>query len=121
MARERKTSTSRTTAAPAGRARNLKRPYVVVEERDDGTLKVLDAAREAKSPQEAMDAVAEGMPPEQRTVKLGAFLAGSYKSRKYGAQQQWVTNAEDAPAGFERPVRAVAATSAASSQAAAAA
>jgi hypothetical protein len=98
-------STRRNGSTPA---RKTTRVYVVVKE-NGSTLTVVDPAREAKDQKAATDAVLAEMKPEDRNVKLGAFLAASYKVQKYGARQEWVTDSSEVPPGFVAKVAAEAA------------
>lgn len=65
------------------------RDYVVVE-KQDANLHVL-ATVSAHRQEEAMDIVAERLPPEQRNVVLAAFLANSYREQDVKTEQAWKT------------------------------
>jgi hypothetical protein len=75
--------------------------YVVCEvthERDDAMhLVVIDTEVKARTQNEAMDKVLAERPPSKRNVELAAFLAGSYKQRKFFARQEWTVEKTDTP------------------------
>lgn len=60
------------------------RAYTVVEVGEQGqVLRLLVLARIASSQEQAMDAVWDGLPDDRKKIRLGAFLAGSYREVDY--------------------------------------
>jgi hypothetical protein len=88
----------RTTTPAPTTGRTVKRKYQVVRVNGDGTQVKIDVPT-ARSQDEAMDMVVDGMSAEDRNVELGAYLAGSYRQRRYKSEQTWKTTSEDTTPG----------------------
>lgn len=88
----------RTTNPAPTPGRTVKRKYQVVRVNGDGTQVKIDCPI-ARNQDEAMDMVVDSMEPEDRSVELGAYLAGSYRQRRYRSEQTWKTTSEDTTPG----------------------
>jgi hypothetical protein len=95
---------SRKKNSPARVERTLTRAYIVAKV-DGDTLTVLNASVEARHQDEAMDKVLAVLPAEQRNVELGAFLARSYRQKKFTAKQEWTTDASESTPSFPNMTR----------------
>lgn len=92
--------TSSNGAATTPRKRAVKREYVVVRVEGPTSLTVV-GTKQAKSAQAACDAATADLPPADRNVEHGAFLASSYRQKRYSAEQVWNTNSVERPPLFE--------------------
>lgn len=85
--------------AKATPVRQTTRSYVVVRV-DGDNLTVLSADETARHQDDAMDAVASKLPPEQRNGRIGAFLLSSYREHDLNTAQEWRTETKKVEPSF---------------------